>query len=47
MLQEMGVTGLTMNDFEVLEDNEPLRESNLKLVPASATNISLPVSHCN
>ncbi len=38
-----GVTGLKLTDFEVFEDGEPLRESNLTFVNQKAENISMPV----
>ena len=38
-----GITGLTLADFEILEDGEPLRESNLNLINQPAAKISMPV----
>ncbi|MCX7874790.1 MAG: VWA domain-containing protein [Melioribacteraceae bacterium] len=38
-----GITGLKLSDFEILEDGEPLRESNLSFVNQKTENILMPV----
>jgi hypothetical protein len=39
----VGVTGLTLDEIEVTEDGEPLRESDLKLTPQDASKINVPI----
>lgn len=38
-----GITGLTINDFEVMEDGEPMRETDLTLTPQAASKVFMPV----